>query len=73
MNNGTSWGLYIAAFMFFVGLSAGGLIVAHRHRSSTSPSSRRWRCRPCACPRCASAARACWSSSTSAAWRASST
>ena len=28
MNNGTSWGLYIAAFMFFVGLSAGGLIVA---------------------------------------------
>lgn len=28
MNNGTSWGLYIAFFMFFVGLSAGGLIVA---------------------------------------------
>ncbi|MDR1014879.1 MAG: polysulfide reductase NrfD [Coriobacteriales bacterium] len=28
MNNGTSWGLYIASFMFFVGLSAGGLIVA---------------------------------------------
>ena len=28
MNNGTSWGLYIAAVMFFVGLSAGGLIVA---------------------------------------------
>ena len=28
MNNGTSWGLYIAMFMFFVGLSAGGLIVA---------------------------------------------
>lgn len=28
MNNGTSWGLYIACFMFFVGLSAGGLIVA---------------------------------------------
>ncbi|MDR2109558.1 MAG: polysulfide reductase NrfD [Coriobacteriales bacterium] len=28
MNNGTSWGLYITAFMFFVGLSAGGLIVA---------------------------------------------
>ena len=28
MNNGTSWGLYITCFMFFVGLSAGGLIVA---------------------------------------------
>ncbi|MGL5257741.1 MAG: NrfD/PsrC family molybdoenzyme membrane anchor subunit [Proteocatella sp.] len=28
MNNGTSWGLYIACFMFMVGLSAGGLIVA---------------------------------------------
>lgn len=28
MNNGVSWGLYIACFMFFVGLSAGGLIVA---------------------------------------------
>ena len=28
MNNSTSWGLYIAMFMFFVGLSAGGLIVA---------------------------------------------
>ena len=28
MSNGTSWGLYIACFMFLVGLSAGGLIVA---------------------------------------------
>lgn len=28
MNNGTSWGSYIMMFMFFVGLSAGGLIVA---------------------------------------------
>lgn len=28
MSNGTSWGLYITNFMFFVGLSAGGLIVA---------------------------------------------
>ena len=28
MDNGTSWGLYITMFMFFVGLSAGGLIVA---------------------------------------------
>lgn len=28
MNNSTSWGLYLTAFMFFVGLSAGGLIVA---------------------------------------------
>ena len=28
MNNSTSWGLYITCFMFFVGLSAGGLIVA---------------------------------------------
>ncbi|MCI8365980.1 MAG: polysulfide reductase NrfD [Eggerthellaceae bacterium] len=28
MNNATSWGLYITMFMFFVGLSAGGLIVA---------------------------------------------
>ena len=28
MNNSNSWGLYIMMFMFFVGLSAGGLIVA---------------------------------------------
>ena len=28
MSNANSWGLYIACFMFFVGLSAGGLIVA---------------------------------------------
>ena len=28
MSNSTSWGLYITCFMFFVGLSAGGLIVA---------------------------------------------
>lgn len=28
MNNGNSWGVYIMMFMFFVGLSAGGLIVA---------------------------------------------
>ena len=28
MNNSTSWGLYLTTFMFFVGLSAGGLIVA---------------------------------------------
>lgn len=28
MNNATSWGAYIIMFMFFVGLSAGGLIVA---------------------------------------------
>ena len=28
MSNGVSWGLYFACFMFFVGLSAGGLIVA---------------------------------------------
>lgn len=28
MNNSNSWGLYIGMFMFFVGLSAGGLIVA---------------------------------------------
>ena len=28
MSNATSWGLYITNFMFFVGLSAGGLIVA---------------------------------------------
>jgi dimethyl sulfoxide reductase membrane subunit len=28
MNNATSWGLYIIMFMFFVGLSAGGLIVS---------------------------------------------
>lgn len=28
MNNSNSWGLYITMFMFFVGLSAGGLIVA---------------------------------------------
>ncbi len=27
MNNVNSWGLYIIAFMYFVGLSAGGLIV----------------------------------------------
>ena len=28
MSNSVSWGLYITCFMFFVGLSAGGLIVA---------------------------------------------
>lgn len=28
MSNGTSWGTYLTCFMFFVGLSAGGLIVA---------------------------------------------
>ncbi|MBR3257570.1 MAG: polysulfide reductase NrfD, partial [Eggerthellaceae bacterium] len=28
MSNGNSWGLYITCFMFFVGMSAGGLIVA---------------------------------------------
>ncbi len=28
MNNSNSWGLYIMAFMFFVGLSAGGLIIS---------------------------------------------
>ena len=28
MSNGVSWGAYITMFMFFVGLSAGGLIVA---------------------------------------------
>ena len=28
MNNSNSWGVYITMFMFFVGLSAGGLIVA---------------------------------------------
>lgn len=28
MSNGTSWGLYICLFLLFVGLSAGGLIVA---------------------------------------------
>ena len=28
MNNATSWGMYIAMFMFFVGLSAGAMIVA---------------------------------------------
>src|SRR5690625_5973414 len=28
MNNTVSWGLYIIMFMFFVGLSAGGLIVS---------------------------------------------
>ena len=28
MSNGTSWGLYICMFLLFVGLSAGGLIVA---------------------------------------------
>lgn len=28
MSNGTSWGLYIACFMFFGGMSAGSLIVA---------------------------------------------
>ena len=28
MNNGTSWGLYIADFMYFVGLSAGAQAIA---------------------------------------------
>ena len=32
MNNSTSWGLYLTCFMFFVGLSAGGLIVASSGR-----------------------------------------
>ena len=68
MSNATSWGLYITMFMFFVGLSAGGLIVA----SSASvfhvaTSTSRWRCRRSSCPRCASAARACSCSSTWAA------
>ena len=40
MNNGTSWGLYIAMFMFFVGLSAGGLIVASSASAVTAASSR---------------------------------
>jgi molybdopterin-containing oxidoreductase family membrane subunit len=32
MRNVVSWGLYITSFMFFVGLSAGGLIVSSCHR-----------------------------------------
>ena len=34
MNNSNSWGLYIMAFMFFVGLSAGGLIWQARRTCS---------------------------------------
>ena len=38
MSNGTSWGLYITMFMFFVGLSAGGLIVASSASASRARS-----------------------------------
>ena len=70
MNNGTSWGLYIACFMFFVGLSAGGLIVAssasvfHIAQVQEGGTSRDH-----SAPRCASAWLACSCSST---WAASS-
>ena len=64
MSNGTSWGLYIACFMFLVGLSAGGLIVA-----SSASILRRWPCLQSSYPRCASAWPARSSSST---WAASS-
>ena len=74
MSNGTSWGLYITMFMLFVGLSAGGLIVAassavmfpcrwHENCKKKSGASR-----PSFSPRCASAAQACSSSSASAAF-----
>ena len=67
MSNGTSWGLYITMFMFFVGLSAGGLIVASSASVFHVGSTRRWRCRPSSCQRCASASPACSCSSTSVA------
>lgn len=63
MSNGVSWGLYITMFMFFVGLSAGGLIVAS---SASVFHIKRFKA---VCRRCASVWRACSSSST---WAASS-
>ena len=74
MSNGTSWGLYITMFMFFVGLSAGGLIISSIPRAFGMQgfggiSTRPWRCPPSSCLRCASAALVCSCSST---WAASS-
>ena len=49
MRNTVMWGQYILFFMFFIGLSAGGLIVASAGRlfgarcSSPSPAWRWWR------------------------------
>lgn len=40
MNNSTSWGLYLTCFMFFVGLSAGGLSWLPRLPSSALRSTR---------------------------------
>lgn len=62
MNNSTSWGLYLTCFMFFVGLSAGGLIVASsasifgikKYKAVALPLSS---CRSCAS---AAPASACW-------------
>ena len=56
MSNGVSWGLYITCFMFFVGLSAGGLIVASSAHVFHIESFKRVACRPSSRPRCASAA-----------------
>ena len=41
MSNGTSWGLYITMFMFFVGLSAGGSSWPRRRACSTWRSTRK--------------------------------
>lgn len=69
MNNGTSWGLYITNFMFFVGLSAGGLIVASSASVFHITKFKAVRFPPSSSPRCASARRAC---SCSSIWAASS-
>lgn len=42
MRNLDSWGLYITSFMFFVGLSAGGLIISSVSASPGSAASPRW-------------------------------
>ena len=66
MRNLDSWGLYITNFMFFVGLSAGGLIIssvprspsgracaapARQSASSWSTSAARPACGSCSCTR----------------------
>jgi len=55
LSNTITWGLYIVAFMFLVGISAGGLIVVTGSSTSTdspwSARSLRWRLRPArSCP-----------------------
>ena len=69
MNNSNSWGLYIMAFMFFVGLSAGGLIVASSAHVFGMSRLSACRCRRSSRPSYASAVLARSCSSTLVAWR----